>query len=176
MVVISLPHASLLHPVALRRPLGPHQSSFISAKRTRGGNPTLPAANVLSGVSPACHIPQPAPNRKPRLEQVQPPSPGVAADLLSGVSPLGTILRSFPRQKPRLSKVLPNPIPHCKCSKRGFRFAAGHRALLDAETPLSICEVLRLRRWRLVSTAKPQPKNKAGAGDQPGVLRVRPPP
>ena len=48
---------------------------------------------------------------KPRLEQVQPPSPGVAADLLSGVSPSGTILRSFPRQKPRLSKVLPNPIP-----------------------------------------------------------------
>ena len=135
MVVISLPHASLLHPVALRRPLGPHQSSFISAKRTRGGNPTLPAANVLSGVSPS-----------------------------------GTILRSFPGQKPRLSKVLPNPIPHCKCSKRGFRFAAGHRALLDAETPLSTSEALRLRGWRLAGTAKPQPKNKAGAKDQPGRL------
>ena len=106
MVVISLPHASLLHPVALRRPLVPHQSSFISAKRTRAAI----------------------------------------------------------------------PLPRCKCSKRGFRFAVGHRGLLDAETPLSICEVLRLRRWRLVSTAKPQPKNKAGAGDQPGVLRVRPPP
>ena len=70
-------------------------------------------------------------------------------------------------EKPRLSKVLPNPIPHCKCSKRGFRFAAGHRALLDAETPLSICEALR--GWRLADTAKPQPKNKAGArvGDRP---------
>ena len=201
MVVISLPHASLLHPVALRRPPGPHQSSFISAKQTRDGNPTLPAANVLSGVSPACCIPQPAPNRKPRLAFMQQeltfpiflgfptppnaktplrtstaPSPRVAAHLLSGVSPSGTILRSFPGQKPRLSKVLPNLIPRCKCSKRGFRFAVGHRGLLDAETPLSICEVLRLRRWRLVSTAKPQPKNKAGAGDQPGVLRVRPPP
>lgn len=136
MVVISLPHASLLHPVALRRPLGPHQSSFISAKRTRGGNPTLPAANVLSGVSPACHIPQPAPNRKPRLAFMQQeltfpiflafptspepktplrtstaPVPDVAADLLSGVSPSGSTLRPLPGQKPRLSKVLPNPIP-----------------------------------------------------------------
>ena len=195
MVVISLPHASLLHPVALRRPPGPQQSSFISAKQTRDGNPTLPAANVLSGVSPACHIPQPAPNRKPRLAFMQqeltfpiflgfptPPNaktplsistapvPGVAAHLLSGVSPSGTILRSFPGQKPRLSKVLPNPIPHCKCSKRGFRFAAGHRALLDAETPLSTSEALRLRGWRLAGTAKPQPKNKAGAKDQPGRL------
>ena len=35
MVVISLPHASLLHPIALRRPPGPQQSSFISAKQTR---------------------------------------------------------------------------------------------------------------------------------------------
>lgn len=52
-------------------------------------------------------------------------------------------------EKPRLSKVLPNPIPHCKCSKRGFRFAAGHRALLDAETPLSTSEALR--GWRLVA-------------------------
>lgn len=70
-------------------------------------------------------------------------------------------------EKPRLSKVLPNPIPHCKCSKRGFRFAAGHRALLDAETPLSTSEALR--GWRLVGIAKPQPKNKAGArvGDRP---------
>ena len=133
-----------------------------------------PTANVLSGVSPACHIPQPAPNRKPRLEQVQPPSPGVAADLLSGVSPSGSTLRPLSGQKPRLSKVLPNPIPYCKRSKRGFRFVAGHRALLGAETPLSICEALRLRGWRLAGTAKPQPKNKAGAGDQPGVLRVRP--
>ena len=79
MVVISLPHASLLHPVALRRPPGPQQSSFISAKQTR-----------------------------------------VAI-----------------------------PLPYCKCSKRGFRFGADHRALLGAETPLSICEALRLRGWRL---------------------------
>ena len=153
-----------------------------------------PTANVLSGVSPACHIPQPAPNRKPRLAFMQPeltfpiflgfptppnaktplsistaPVPGVAAHLLSGVSPSGTILRSFPGQKPRLSKVLPDPIPYCKCSKRGFRFAAGHRALLGAETPLSICEALRLWGWRLAGIAKPQPKNKAGArvGDRP---------
>ena len=153
-----------------------------------------PTANVLSGVSPACCIPQPAPNRKPRLAFMQqeltfpiflgfptPPNaktplsistapvPGVAAHLLSGVSPSGTILRSFPGQKPCLSKVLPNPIPYCKCSKRGFRFAAGHRALLDAETPLSICEALRLWGWRLAGIAKPQPKNKAGArvGDRP---------
>ena len=169
MVVISLPHASLLYLVALRRPPGPQQSSFISAKQSRGGNPALPTANVLSGVSPACCIPQPTTNRKPRLEQVQPPSPGVAAHLLSGVSPSGTILRSFPGQKPCLSKVLPNPIPYCKCSKRGFRFAAGHRALLGAETPLSICEALRLWGWWLVGIAKPQPKNKAGArvGDRP---------
>ena len=97
------------------------------------------------------------------------PVPGVAAHLLSGVSPSGTILRSFPGQKPRLSNVLPDPIPYCKCSKRGFRFVAGHKALLDAETPLSICEALRLRGWRLAGTAKPQPKNKAGArvGDRP---------
>lgn len=97
------------------------------------------------------------------------PVPSVAAHLLSGVSPSGTILRSFPGQKPRLSKVLPDPIPYCKCSKRGFRFAAGHRALLGAETPLSIYEALRLRGWRLAGTAKPQPKNKAGArvGDRP---------
>jgi len=63
--------------------------------------------------------------------------------------------------------VLPNPIPHCKYSKRGFRFAAGHRALLDAETPLSTSEALR--GWRLAGIAKPQPKNKAGArvGDRP---------
>lgn len=194
MVVISLPHASLLHPVALRRPPGPQQSSFISAKQSRGGNPTLPAANVLSGVSPACHIPQPAPNRKPRLAFMQQeltfpiflafptspepktplrtstaPVPDVAADLLSGVSPSGSTPRPLPGQKPRLSKVLPDPIPHCKCSKRGFRFAAGHRALLDAETPLSICEALRLWGWRLAGIAKPQPKNKAGArvGDRP---------
>lgn len=134
MVVISLPHASLLHPVALRRPPGPQQSSFISAKQTRDGNPTLPAANVLSGVSPS-----------------------------------GSTLRPLPGQKPRLSKVLPDPIPYCKCSKRGFRFAAGHRALLGAETPLSICEALRLWGWRLAGIAKPQPKNKAGArvGDRP---------
>ena len=98
--------------------------------------------------------------------------PDVAAHLLSGVSPSGTILRSFPRQKPRLSKVLPNLIPRCKYSKRGFRFAVGHRGLLDAETPLSTSEALRLRRWRLAGIAKPQPKNKAGAGvrDQPGRL------
>ena len=97
------------------------------------------------------------------------PVPSVAAHLLSGVSPSGTILRSFPGQKPRLSKVLPDPIPYCKCSKRGFRFAAGHRALLGAETPLSICEALRLWGWRLAGIAKPQPKNKAGArvGDRP---------
>ena len=93
--------------------------------------------------------------------------PDVAAHLLSGVSPSGTILRSFPRQKPRLSKVLPNLIPRCKYSKRGFRFAVGHRGLLDAETPLSTSEALRLWGWRLVGIAKPQPKNKAGAGDQP---------
>ena len=95
--------------------------------------------------------------------------PDVAAHLLSGVSPSGTILRSLPRQKPRLWKVLPNPVPRCKRSKRGFRFAAGHRALLGAETPLSTSEALRLWGWRLAGIAKPQPKNKAGvgAGDQP---------
>ena len=81
-----------------------------------------------------------------------------------------------PRAETPLIESAAKPYPHCKCSKRGFRFAAGHRALLDAETPLSICEALRLRGWRLAGIAKPQPKNKAGAGDQPGVLRVRPPP
>ena len=96
--------------------------------------------------------------------------PDVAAHLLSGVSPSGTILRSFPRQKPRLSKVLPNPIPYCTFTKRGFLFAVGHRGLLDAETLLSTSEALRLRGWRLAGTAKPQPKNKAGAKDQPGRL------
>jgi len=61
------------------------------------------------------------------------------------------------------------PLPRCKCSKRGFRFVAGHKALLGAETPLSICEALRLWGWRLAGIAKPQPKNKAGArvGDRP---------
>jgi len=109
------------------------------------------------------------PNAKTPLSISTAPVPGVAAHLLSGVSPSGTILRSFPGQKPCLSKVLPNPIPYCKCSKRGFRFAAGHRALLGAETPLSICEALRLWGWWLVGIAKPQPKNKAGArvGDRP---------
>ena len=99
-----------------------------------------PTANVLSGVSPACHIPQPAPNRKPRLAFMQqeltfpiflgfptPPNaktplsistapvPGVAAHLLSGVSPSGTILRSFPGQKPRLAPVKP-----CGCGAGGW--------------------------------------------------------
>ena len=136
MVVISLPHASLLHPVALRRPPGPQQSSFISAKQTRDGNPTLPAANVLSGVSPARRIPQPTTNRKPRLAFMQQeltfpiflgfptppnaktplrtstaPSPGVAAHLLSGVSPSGTILRSFPGRNPAYRKCCQTPSP-----------------------------------------------------------------
>ena len=93
--------------------------------------------------------------------------PDVAAHLLSGVSPSGTILRSFPRQKPRLSKVLPNLMPRCKCSKRGFCAKQRPVARREPETPLSTSEVLRLRRWRLVGIAKPQPKNKAGAGDQP---------
>ena len=110
-----------------------------------------------------------SPEPKTPLRTSTAPVPDVAAHLLSGVSPSGTILRSFPGQKPRLSKVLPNLILRCKCSKRGFRFAAGHKALLGAETPLSICEALRLWGWRLAGIAKPQPKNKAeaGAGDQP---------
>ena len=140
MVVISLPHASLLHPVALRRPPGPQQSSFTSAKRTRGGNPTLPAANVLSGVSPACHIPQPAPNRKPRLAFMQQeltfpiflgfptppnaktplrtstaPSPRVAAHLLSGVSGLWRATGRCLAQKPRLASMKP-----CGCGAGGW--------------------------------------------------------
>ena len=169
MVVISLPHASLLHPIALRRPPGPQQSSFISAKRTRVAIPLPYCKCSKRGFS---GMPYSTARTKPEtpLRTSTAPVPGVAAHLLSGVSPSGTILRSFPGQKPRLSKVLPNPIPHCKCSKRGFRFAAGHRALLDAETPLSTSEALRLRGWRLAGTAKPQPKNKAGAKDQPGRL------
>ena len=106
MVVISLPHASLLHPVALRRPLGPHQSSFISAKRTRGGNPTLPAANVLSGVSGSRRA-------------------------------TGRYLA----QKPRLASVKP-----CGCGAGGFRLGG------------------------IIARRTPQPKNKAGAKDQPGRL------
>ena len=81
-----------------------------------------------------------------------------------------------PKAKTPLIESAAKPYPHCKCSKRGFRFAAGHKALLGAETPLSTSEALRLWGWRLAGIAKPQPKNKAGAGDQPGVLRVRPPP
>ena len=83
-----------------------------------------------------------------------------------------------PRAETPLIESAAKPYPHCKCSKRGFRFAAGHKALLGAETPLSTSEALRLWGWRLAGIAKPQPKNKAeaGAGDQPGVLRVRPPP
>ena len=116
-------------------------------------------------------IPYPTACPKPEtpLRTSTAPVPGVAAYLLSGVSLLGTMLRSFPGQKPRLSKVLPNPVPRCKRSKRGFRFTAGHGALLGAETPLSTSEALRLWGWRLAGIAKPQPKNKAGvgAGDQP---------
>lgn len=146
--------------------------------------PTNPASHPLSGPGVAIPLPRckcskrgfsgmlyPTTRPKPEtpLRTSTAPVPGVAAHLLSGVSPSGTILRSFPGQKPRLSKVLPNPIPYCKCSKRGFRFVAGHKALLGAETPLSICEALRLWGWRLAGIAKPQPKNKAGArvGDRP---------
>ena len=146
--------------------------------------PSNPASYPLSGPGAAIPLPcrkcskrgfsgtsYPTAHHKPEtpLSISTAPVPGVAAHLLSGVSPSGTILRSFPGQKPCLSKVLPNPIPYCKCSKRGFRFAAGHRALLGAETPLSICEALRLWGWRLAGIAKPQPKNKAGArvGDRP---------
>ncbi len=173
MVVISLPHASLLHPIALRRPPGPQQSSFISAKQTRVAIP-LPRCKCSKRGFFGMLYPTARPKPETPLRTSTAPVPGVAAHLLSGVSPSGTILRSFPGQKPRLSKVLPDLIPYCKCSKRGFRFVAGHRALLGAETPLSICEALRLWGWRLAGIAKPQPKNKAGAGDQPGALRVRP--
>ena len=79
-----------------------------------------------------------------------------------------------PRAETPLIESAAKPYPHCKCSKQGFRFAAGHKALLGAETPLSTSEALRLWGWRLAGIAKPQPKNKAGAGDQPGVLRVHP--
>ena len=75
-----------------------------------------------------------------------------------------------PRAETPLIESAAKPYPHCKCSKRGFRFAAGHKALLGAETPLSTSEALRLWGWRLAGIAKPQPKNKAGAGDQPGRL------
>lgn len=166
MVVISLPHASLLHPVALRRPPGPQQSSFISAKQTRVAIPLPYCKCSKRGFS---GMPYSTARTKPEtpLRTSTAPVPGVAAHLLSGVSTRGSSAGWYLMEKPRLSKVLPNPIPHCKCSKRGFRFAAGHRALLDAETPLSICEALR--GWRLADTAKPQPKNKAGArvGDRP---------
>ena len=39
MLVISLPHPSPYYIFALRRPPGPQQSSFISAKRTRAAIP-----------------------------------------------------------------------------------------------------------------------------------------
>ena len=144
-----------------------------------------PASYPLSGPGAAIPLPcrkcskrgfsgtsYPTAHHKPEtpLRTSTAPVPGVAADLLSGVSPSGSTLRPLPGQKPRLSKVLPNPIPHCKCSKRGFRFGANHRALLGGETPLSTSEALRLWGWRLAGIAKPQPKNKAGAGDQPGYL------
>ena len=127
MVVISLPHASLLHPVALRRPLGPHQSSFISAKRTRGGNPTLPAANVLSGVSPACHIPQPAPNRKPRLAFMQ-------QEL---TFPIFLAFPMSPKAKtPLRTSTAPQPRRCCRLTKRGFSIRYHPAELPWVETPL----------------------------------------
>ena len=144
--------------------------------------PSNPASYPLSG--PGAAIPLPCrkcskrgfsgmlyPTARPKpetpLRTSTAPVLDVAAYLLSGVSPSGTILRSFPRQKPRLSKVLPNLIPCCKCSKRGFCAKQRLVARREPETPLSICEALRLWGWQLAGIAKPQPKNKAGAGDQP---------
>lgn len=127
MVVISLPHASLLHPVALRRPLGPHQSSFISAKRTRGGNPTLPAANVLSGVSPARRIPQPTTNRKPRLAFMQ-------QEL---TFPIFLAFPMSPKAKTPLSiSTAPQPRRCCRLTKRGFSIRYHPAELPWVETPL----------------------------------------
>ena len=76
----------------------------------------------------------------------------------------------LPKAKtPLRTSTAPQPRRCCRLTKRGFRFAAGHKALLGAETPLSTSEALRLWGWRLAGIAKPQPKNKAeaGAGDQP---------
>ena len=127
MVVISLPHASLLHPVALRRPPGPQQSSFISAKQTRDGNPTLPAANVLSGVSPARRIPQPTTNRKPRLAFMQ-------QEL---TFPIFLAFPTSPEPKTPLRTSATSAVYYCTSPKRGFCFWQAPAQPIFWETPLS---------------------------------------
>ena len=110
MVVISLPHASLLHPVALRRPPGPQQSSFISAKQTRVAIPLPYCKCSKRGFS---GMPYSTARTKPEtpLRTSTAPSPRVAAHLLSGVSPSGTILRSSPGRNPAYRKCCQTPSP-----------------------------------------------------------------
>ena len=73
---------------------------------------------------------------------------------------------------PLRTSTAPQPRRCCRLTKRGFSIGLHPAAPPRAETPLSICEALRLWGWRLAGIAKPQPKNKAeaGAGDQPGYL------
>ena len=169
MVVISLPHASLLHPVALRRPLGPHQSSFISAKRTRGGNPTLPAANVLSGVSPVHRIPQPTPNQKPRLEQVQPRPRCCCTFTKRGFSIRSHLVTPPRAETPLIESAAKPPPPAANVLNgvSGLRRATGR--CLTQKPRLAPVKPCGAGGWRLVWIAKPQPGSSAGAGvgDQP---------
>ena len=102
------------------------------------------------------------------------PSPRVAAHLLSGVSPSGTILRSFPGRNPAYRKCCQtlSPTANVLSGVSGLGRTTG-RCLAQKPRLVSV-KPCGCGAGGWPGTTKPQPKNKAGAGDQPGVLRVRP--
>lgn len=138
----------------------------------------LPAANVLSGVSPARHIPQPTPNQKPRLEQVQ-PRPQCCCTLTKRGFSIRSHLVTPPRVETPLIKSAakpPSPAANVLSGVSGLRRATGR--CLTQKPRLAPVKPCGAGGWRLVGIAKPQPGFFGWGWGQGSTraLRARPPP